>query len=159
MKKISFLILFTSLFFAVSASAWQGVVIKILDGDSLKIRHGNTIKEVRLYGIDAPEYKQPFGNKARRFLKRQVLKKTVIVEGKDIDRFGRVVALVSYRGELLNRKMVQHGLAWVYPKYCRMQSLCRKMKKDEKEARKAKRGLWRDSSSLPPWRWKRLHKK
>lgn len=161
MKKILFVVLFfmISLLSPGSASAWQGVVVRVIDGDSLKIRHGKTIKEIRLYGINAPEYGQPYGNKARRFLRSQVLNKRVIVNGKDIDRHGRLVALVSYRGELINQRMVRQGLAWVSSRYCKIQPLCRNIKKDEREARKAKRGLWRDPSALPPWRWKRLSKK
>jgi endonuclease YncB( thermonuclease family) len=159
-KKVFFSpLLFLFLFFIPAlAFGWQGVVVKVIDGDSIQIRHGKTVKEIRLYGIDAPEYKQPFGNKAKKALRKKILRETVIVEGKKIDRYGRVVALVSHKGELINRSLVKSGLAWVSSKYCRTQPLCMVMKKDETEARKAKRGLWGDPASLPPWRWKRLKK-
>lgn len=159
MKKIFILLSSFLLLFPATVLGWQGVVVQVIDGDSIQVRHGKTIKEIRLYGIDAPEFRQPFGNKAKRFLSREILRKSVTVKKKDIDSYGRIVALVSYRGELINRSLVRNGLAWVSSRYCRTQPLCRKMKKDETRAKIDKRGLWRDSSPLPPWRWRRLNKR
>jgi len=39
----------------LSAFAWEGYVTKALDGDSLRVRKGNRVYEIRLYGIDSPE--------------------------------------------------------------------------------------------------------
>ncbi len=161
MNKIFFLLLLLFLLLSSPplAFGWQGVVVKVIDGDSIQVRHGKTIKEIRLYGIDAPEYRQPFGNKARKILRKKISGKTVTVKGKDIDRYGRIVALVTFNGELINRSLVRQGLAWVSSKYCRAQPLCRQMKKDESQAKKAKRGLWQDPDPLPPWRWKRSNRR
>ena len=43
------------------------------------------------------------------------------------------------------------GLAWWYRKYAPED---RQLAGLEAEARKAKRGLWADSSPVPPWQWR-----
>ncbi len=133
---------------------WHGYVFKVLDGDSLRVKKGGKVYEVRLYGIDSPEYGQRYGDQAKRFTKARAYKKTVSIEQKDIDSYGRIVALVKSEGRLINRELVKNGLAWVYPQYCRDQKICNPMEKDEKKARKAKRGLWKDKDPLPPWKWR-----
>ncbi len=138
--------------------AWHGYVVKVLDGDSIRVKRGTKFYEIRLYGIDAPEYTQPYGSAAKRFTKNRTWKKTVTVEPKDIDRYGRTVALVKSQGRLVNRELVVDGLAWVYPKYCREQPLCGDMKKDEERAKKEARGLWKEKDPVSPWDWKHRSK-
>jgi endonuclease YncB( thermonuclease family) len=137
-----------------SVFAWEGYVVKVLDGDSLRIKKDNRIIEVRLYGIDAPEWGQDFGNKAKKSLKKKVYHRYVTVSPKDIDRYGRTVALVSDSQNLVNRELVREGLAWMYPKYCREQPLCSELKRLQKKARKRRAGLWRDKKPLSPWYYK-----
>ena len=49
------------------ADTLTGKVIKITDGDTIHVLLNNHTKEkIRLSGIDAPERKQPHGNKAKR---------------------------------------------------------------------------------------------
>lgn len=139
-------------------SAWEGIVVKVIDGDSLKVRRNGKVYEIRLYGIDTPEYRQPYSNKAKQFSKRIAYKQIVTVEEKDIDRYGRIVALVMSQGKMVNMELVREGLAWYYPKYCRQQPLCGEFKRLEHKARKENRGLWRDKSPVAPWDWKRQKK-
>ena len=144
---------------AGQAAAWQGEVVRVLDGDSLLIRDKSRVHEIRLYGIDAPEYKQPFGRQAARIARKQLLHKKVYVVGVDVDRYGREVALV-YRGEtLVNRELVRRGAAWMYPRYCRKKDLCGAMKTVQKSARQKRLGLWAGDNPLSPWKWKYLNKK
>jgi micrococcal nuclease len=151
-----FLLVFVSLFATVDrASAWEGVVVKVLDGDSLRIRRSGKIEEIRLYGIDAPEYRQPYSNKAKQYVRRMVNGREVAVEEMDIDRYGRIVALVTLKDRLVNRELVEAGLAWYYPRYCRRQPLCGELAELEARARRQGRGLWRDPDPVPPWEWKR----
>lgn len=135
--------------------AWEGLVVKVIDGDSLKIQREGEVHEVRLYGIDTPEYKQPFSNKAKQFTKRLVYRKVVSVVEKDIDRYGRIVGVVMTKEKLVNRELVREGLAWYYPRYCRSQPLCGELKRIEQTARSQHRGLWKDDNPVAPWDWKR----
>ena len=143
---------------AVPARAWQGRVRSVPDGDSLTVeRAGRTVK-VRLYGIDSPEYRQPGWREARDFTRRLVSGRTVDIEPMDRDNYGRVVAVVSRDGVLVNRELVRAGHAWQYPRYCRSRDLCAEMASLQDAARAERLGLWREPSPLPPWKWKRLTK-
>ena len=139
--------------------AWEGVVVKVLDGDSIEIKRNGKVHTIRLYGIDTPEYKQAYSNKAKQFTKRLVKRQKVNVVEKDIDRYGRIVALVESRGQLVNRELVREGLAWYYSKYCLAQPLCGELKDLERKARNEGRGLWRDENPISPMDWKRQQKK
>mgnify|MGYP006352914035 CR=1 FL=1 len=72
-----------------------------------------------------------------------------------MDRYGRIVALVTCKGRLVNRDLVRAGLAWHYPKYCRSQPLCSELAVLEQGARTARLGLWADPEPVAPWEWKR----
>ena len=137
-----------------SSLAWHGLVVKVLDGDSIRVKRGNRIVEIRLYGIDAPEYGQRYGDRARYFLRGLLLRKTVSVEPVDVDRYRRVVALVRIHGRLANREMVREGLAWMYPRYCKRKKLCSELKRLQAKARKQRRGLWKDRHPMSPWEYK-----
>jgi len=146
-------------FFPLStAYSWQGYVVKVLDGDSLRVKRGKEVIEIRLYGIDCPEWGQDYGNKAKRYTKAKAYQRTVTVESRDVDRYGRTVALVSSSGRLINRELVRAGLAWMYPKYCKEQPLCSELKKLQNKAKKRRLGLWRAKYPVSPWQWKRQKK-
>ena len=152
--------MFVAVVFWVSpAFAWQGYVVKVLDGDSIRVKRAGKVYEIRLYGIDTPEYKQPFGKKAGRLTRRMLLHKNVVVQPVDVDHYGRIVALVSRNGRLVNQELVRQGAAWLYPRYCTRQPLCRELRKEERQAREQHLGLWAGSNPLSPSQWKRLNKK
>ena len=142
-----------------SAFAWEGYVVRVLDGDSLRVQRGKKIVEIRLYGIDCPEWGQDYGNKAKKSLKKKIYHKNVHVTAKDVDRYGRVVALVSGSAGLVNRELVREGLAWMYPKYCLDESLCSELGNLQKKAKSRKLGLWRAKHPISPWYWKWLKKR
>lgn len=152
MKKLSswaavFLVLLS---FAVAAKDFTGKVIKVVDGDTLKVLHGET-ETVRLEGIDAPETSQPFGKQAKQFASTMVLGKEVTVKATGKDRYGRTLGVVFLRdGKNLNQELVRAGFAWVYRQYSHDKELLHL----EAEARKAKRGLWRDPHPIAPWEYR-----
>ena len=149
----------TGLIFSLSclpAHGWEGLVTKVLDGDSFGVKKGRRVHEIRLYGIDSPEYGQLFWQEARGLTRELVLGEIVNVKPMDRDHYGRIVALVWHQGQLVNSELVRNGLAWVYPRYCQKQPLCSDMKTMEEAAQKQGRGLWREKSPMAPWLWKRL---
>lgn len=112
--------------------------------------------KIRLTGIDAPEKKQPFGNRSKQNLSDMVFNKTVTVETDKRDRYGRELGKVLAGGKDVNFEQVRTGLAWHYKAYERMQPAAdRQAYADaENDAKAAKRGLWVDTDPTPPWEWR-----
>lgn len=142
------------LVWSAPATAWEGTVSRVLDGDSLRVRQGGELVTVRLYGIDCPEYGQAQWREAKEADRDMIQGKKVGVTQLDIDRYGRVVALVDYRGRQVNAELVRRGMAWVYPHYCKAQPLCRTLEELEQQARDQRLGIWNERSPVPPWVWK-----
>ena len=132
----------------------SATVLRVSDGDTILVRVGREEIKVRLYGIDAPESKQPGGAEATAFLRDLLLTEAVTITTLDIDRYGREVALVDLRGQSVQEAMLERGLVWVYTKYCRA-AFCGEWKGIEKEARGKKVGLWKDGSAVEPWEWRK----
>ena len=130
------------------------IVIKVVDGDSIEVRHQGKLMAVRLYGIDSPEWEQPFSTKAKLYLEKMVLGKYVEIEELYIDKFSRSVALMYYQGICVNQVLVEQGLAWVHIYYCHKKG-CEYWKELERQARDEKIGLWQERRPIPPWVWKR----
>lgn len=134
---------------------FYGSVKKVIDGDSLVIVSGKKRFEVRLYGIDSPEYNQPYSAEAKAMVRKKVKGKRVLVLPEYYDSYKRLVAIVQYEEQILNSELVREGLAWVYPRYCR-KKICTSWEKMESSAKREKRGMWNSAQPIPPWKWKRM---
>ena len=142
------------LLFTLSAQAetLEGKVIKIADGDTLTLlTPSNQQVKIRLAGVDTPERKQPFGNKAKQALSNLAFQKQALIEVEAKDRYGRAIGVVFVDGLNVNAELVKQGMAWVYRKYTDDERLYVL----ESEAKQAKRGLWLDKNPIPPWEWRR----
>jgi hypothetical protein len=108
---------------------------------------------VRLYGIDAPESRQPYGTRAQQELSALAFRPQVRVTVEDTDHYGRTVGRV-WAGSLdVNAELIRRGAAWVYRQYNRDPALLPL----EAEARQARRGLWAmpASEQVSPSAWRR----
>ena len=142
--------------FPIAARGWSGLCVKVADGDTITVLNETMQKvRVRLYGIDAPEKRQDFGQLAKRELSRMAGNKTVIVEPFDVDRYGRVVGLVYVDGipQSVNEMLIGLGMAMVYRKYC-VADFCERWAKIEKQCRAQRVGLW-SMDAMAPWEWRR----
>jgi endonuclease YncB( thermonuclease family) len=136
---------------ALDAETFSGKVVGVSDGDTISVlRDGRAVK-VRLHGIDCPESRQAFGQRAKQFSSGLVFGQRVTVEVRARDRYGRLVGRVFAKGAELNLELVRAGLAWHYKRYSDDPALA----EAERAARAAKRGLWRDPSPVPPWEFRR----
>ncbi len=130
-------------------------VVRVIDGDSIIVKKGVKDIEVRLWGIDTPEYDQAFAREAKNKAKAILLGQVVDIIIKDRDIYGREVALVRLQnGELANELLVKGGYAWVYTYYCQ-EPVCSQWKRYEQDARKQRLGLWNEANPVAPWIWKR----
>ena len=125
----------------------------VIDGDTLEI-HG---QRVRFHGIDAPESGQTCktrgedfrcGQKAALALADKIGRHTVACEGSEHDRYGRLIAVCTLRGQDLNAWMVTQGWALAYRAYSS------DYVRQEEHAAARKRGLWR-GEFVAPWEWRR----
>src|SRR5262249_54599095 len=71
---------------------FSGVVVGVIDGDTISVMRDGTPVRVRLADIDCPERGQDFSQRAKEFTSDQVFGKVVDVRVQDVDRYGRLVA-------------------------------------------------------------------
>lgn len=139
-----------------SATSFTGKVVKVSDGDTIQVMHGDHGEKIRLASIDCPEKKQAFGQAAKRVTLDLAAQKIVTVKVETTDRYGRTVGeVILPDGRSLNRELVRAGYAWWYRKYSSDTTLGLL----ESEARAASRGLWVDPNPVPPWEWRHGEKK
>ena len=150
---IVFIVLMT-MFVQTIVAGETGYVTKVIDGDSLLFKSVKGKKlELRLYGIDTPEWDQPNAKLSKRYLNDLIRGKKVEIEIYDIDRYGRSVSMVRRGTKNVNQCLVERGYAWVYPRYCK-KKICKKWKYLEKKARHERKGLWQEKNPVSPWKWK-----
>lgn len=148
-------ILFVLLALSAPADAWRGGVVRVVDGDTLRVttESGSGVR-IRLYGIDCPERSQPGGKEATEYVK-SVIGRIVEIEEINHDRYGRSVAIVTTEnGQVLNQRILESGWAWVYLRYCWL-PVCEKWEKFERAAKERGLGLWRCPDPIAPWEWRR----
>lgn len=137
----------------------QGHVVGVTDGDTITLLDASkTQYKIRVAGIDAPEKKQPFGQRSKESLSDLAFDKDIIVEWSKKDRYGRVIGkLINRQGRDLNLEQVKSGMAWHYKKYEKEQSPeDRKLYAAAEDAAKGKRvGLWSDPNPVPPWEYRK----
>jgi endonuclease YncB( thermonuclease family) len=153
---IKHLLLVLLLTLAASAFSAQttitGKVIKVTDGDTFTMLcYGNKQIKVRLYGIDCPESKQAFGQRAKQFLSARIFGKAVKVTYKSKDRYGRALGTVFINNVNINEALLSAGLAWHYKKYDKSKRLASL----ETNARRKKLGLWSQPNPTPPWNFRK----
>ena len=129
-----------------------GKVVGVSDGDTIEVMRAGRAVRVRLEGVDCPESRQAYGTRAKQFTSELVFGKTVSVQVRGTDQYGRILGeVILPNGRSLNRELVRNGYAWWYRRYSNdpvLQQL-------EQEARRERRGLWRDRNPTPPWEFRR----
>ena len=133
----------------------------VMDGDSVQVWDGNEKHEVRLYGIDCPEYDQEWGETAKAGLIKLIGGRDVYLEEFGVDGYGRLLATVYVKsdGELINvnEKMVVKGHAWVMRRFFKKLSRGRQVQLNRLEswAKEKRVGLWASDNPCPPWEWRK----
>lgn len=149
------LLLLPSALLAQQPRSYTAVVTHVSDGDTVWVRpsRGGARVPVRLLDIDAPEICQRSGQQSRDALARQVLRRTVTVEERGRDDYGRVLARLHRSGQDVGEQLVVEGHAWSY----RFRNQPGPYHAQETQARQARRGLWAAAHPLEPRAFRRLH--
>ena len=120
-------------------------VARVADGDTIEAIPSGEQRPVRirLQGIDAPELSEVFGSESLRHLRTLMVDQMVRVSGRDMDRYGRLVARVTVKGQDASVAMLRAGLAC--HAYARDAALAR----EESTARSAGTGFWSVNAQKP----------
>lgn len=133
----------------ISTSAFADKVCAVHDGDTFTLCSG---QKVRVWGIDAPELKQPMGEQSRNFL-------TSKIENQDVDldyrgkSYKRWVCQVSLKGQDIESLMVRSGWAFDSDKYSKG-----RYSPDEAQAKRQHIGVWQlPNGGIRPWAYRHQH--
>jgi micrococcal nuclease len=126
-------------------------VLRVVDGDTIRVRVGGHTERVRYIGVDTPESLKP-GTPVQCYAKRASAANAALVAGRSVrlvadveqrDRYGRLLAYV-YRepdGAFVNAQLVRDGYArplTIAPNVAH----AREFAGLARNARRARRGLW-----------------
>ena len=116
------------------------------------MRSGGLIYEIRMYGIDAPELKQPYGKKSAQALRSYIVNKNIKVIKIGSDTYGRLIGKVYVGKTYINLEMVKSGHAHWYRKYAPKD---KDLQQAEQNARKSRCGLWSQANPILPSQWRK----
>jgi len=125
-------------------------VVKVVDGDTIKIEYEGGEESVRLIGIDTPEVSDSvecFGEEASEKMKE-------LVDGKSVnimfdssqgykDKYGRLLLYIWVDKSFINKKMIADGYAYEYT-YSTPYIYQTEFKSAQKSAQEDEKGLWGD---------------
>jgi micrococcal nuclease len=142
------LALFISLGSQSISYTFDAKVISVHDGDTITVQT-DSIRKIRLIGIDAPELKQPYGIESKDYLNKILLGKTIKIETdkKEYDLYGRLLGYVYLDGVLVNSQILKSGNAfynYIYPNKAKYLELV----KSENYAKDNYLGVWNKDKPL-----------
>ena len=130
----------------------NATVRKNIDGDTLKVQLENGKEEtVRFLLVDTPETKhprlgvQPFGPEASAFTKKYASEGKKIQLELDVserEKYGRLLAYVWVDGQMLNRLLIEQGLARVAYVYAPNTKYVDYLREFQTKAQANKKGIW-----------------
>lgn len=150
------------------AETLSGKVVSIADGDTITVLDSDHQQhKIRLSGIDAPEKRQPFGQKSKEHMSQLVFDKQVNVVWAKHDRYQRIIGKVMVADPACSKpdcpktvdaglSQISVGLAWWYRQYAREQLSGDRQRYEiaESEAKARQAGLWTEKEPMPPWEWR-----
>jgi len=137
------------------AESFKGKVVGVSDGDTLTVLHNQQPEKIRLNGIDCPEKKQAFGERAKLFVSSLAFGKGATVKASKIDRYGRTLGEVWVGEKNLSQELLRVGLAWHYRQFSKDAEL----QPLEDVARVKGLGLWVDPDPVAPWDFRKSRKR
>ena len=147
---------------ALAQQTLRGTVSRVIDGDTVVLRVGGEEIQVRLYGLDAPERRQPWGRESRNALRDLVGSRRVRVIVMATELNSRSVGRVFIASRLfvadtldVNTMMVRAGHAWWDKRHVKADTA---LESAERHARSARLGLW-SKPHVPPWNWRRTRRR
>lgn len=125
-------------------------VIKVIDGDTIKINYNGNEENIRFLLIDTPELShkqfdgpQPFAVEAKEKVEELLKERKVDIEIgiQERDKYGRLLGYLYVDGKSIQEELLREGLARVAYVYNDKRNLDRYLE-IEKEAKQEGRGIW-----------------
>lgn len=157
---VFFLLICCVIFSAASASAFEGKVRYVIDGDTFILTNN---KRVRIAGIDTPEIgrdgkpDQYYAEQAKALLNKLILGKRVRIEyaGKGEDRYKRIIGWVYVDNVFVNEKLIRKGAAFYYFHKGNDSGIQKRLLQAQRKSYNEKKGFWPVVSKLKkfnkPW--------
>ena len=104
---------------------------------------------MRLYGIDAPELVQPYGQESPPAAGSLVRRGGIRMDAMATDRYGRTVGLLyrrRRRAQSVNVEMVRSGMAWWYRRYGGRETWGSRRRRPRPNG--GDRGIWKDGDRI-----------
>jgi len=138
-----------------NAEVFNARVTSVADGDTLWVQpaNGGKARKLRLLGLDAPEICQPGGAASRTALQTLVANKTVRIELKYYDDYGRGLARIRVGTHDVGAQLVRAGQAWSY----RWRQSPGPYATEEAAARRGKLGLFAHAAPELPRDFRKRH--
>ena len=105
----------------------EATVVRVVDGDTIRVRVRGKVHTVRLIGVDTPETVHPtktvqhFGAEASAYTRAALEGKTVTLEadptGDTRDRYGRLLRYVHLDGQNFNARLIREGYGHAYRRF------------------------------------------
>lgn len=142
-----------------SAQAESARFLTVIDGDSLRVESKGRTREVRLIGIDAPEWGQEYGTQAKSYAMTLCYGQALRLEfdKERRDRYGRLLAYVYCGDKMLNEEMVGAGYA-IAIKVSPNDKYYKRLKRAESQARTKRKGFWLRGGLKTPAEWRKRNK-
>ena len=138
---------------AAAQPALEGLVVRIVDGDTIDVRLGERVEKVRYIGVNTPEVHHPSkgqepGGREAAVVNRELVNGRRVrleLDAQARDRHGRLLAYVWVEETMVNAELLRRGFAQVMtvPPNVRHQTLFLPLQRD---ARAAGRGLWGETT-------------
>ena len=141
----------------VPAEMLTGRIVGVSDGDTLTLLDAEHVShKIRIAGIDAPEKKQPFGEKAKINLSTLAYNRTAEADCRKTDRYRRKVCVVFVGHKDVGLEQIKVGMAWWYQQYSREQTHQERSDYEQAQslAKRHRYGLWSGPNPTPPWEWR-----
>lgn len=124
---------------------FEARVVRVADGDTLEAIPAGESRaiRIRLQGVDAPELGEVFSREALGFLRMLLFEQRVRVQGRDVDRYDRLVARVALGSSDASIELLRAGLA------CHAFVRDVTLATEEALARQSGRGFWAPTSKKP----------
>jgi len=149
------------LFYQICYANEEGVIINVVDGDTVHLLNDNQEKlKVRLHHIDAPELDQSYGKESKFALEQLILNKKVTVISDKKDKYKRLLGVISLDEVDVNLEMIKAGAAWHFKKYAKFDQTEYQYQiydENEHQAKLKKIGLWKENA-ISPWLWRKNKK-